>query len=173
MAYHMKDITPDGILQGLTEECKRYVKERENDLVRFRSMLNHIYLLRHYPSFEDYSPDILKIWWSTIDPFKMYIDIPWIPKLFDEICLKFTQLGWLYDRDHKATYEGMGPDYYAMYFYPLGEEGGGHLDNLQAIIKMVSSREESVCQLIQVGTQVKEIPIYDVRCQEDQTIEDI
>ena len=85
----------------------------------------------------------------------LYIIIPWIPELCDEIALSLEVFGWYKYHEYTKTDSTEKPEMYILYKHEW-------FPDFCIKLNMESCRELS-CKLIQVG--VKEVPIWQVKCE--------
>ena len=93
------------------------------------------------------------------------INMPWNPKLYDEIALLLAVFEWELDSERKVN-SFSGPEYWTKHTHTA-------LPDFHIAIHMESGKKGSTCQLVQVGTEIKENPIWEVRCADDFSVEDL
>ena len=101
--------------------------------------------------------DLVTWYWSgtIISGADFNISLPWIPELCDEVCLQLEKNNFYLSFEWKN--DGEYPTYTFNYHHR-------ELPRLDVYVKMNSDDEGSTCKLVQVGTEIEEKPIWEVRC---------
>jgi hypothetical protein len=142
----------DTFTEKITQEITRFQLWTDGAKEALK-LARYFYLLPDLDLYEEFSS------WNTagFNGISLNFRIPWNPDICDGICLIVEKAGWNLHWDCKTTDPAGKPVYYRHYYYPSVFE-------FKIEITMSSSDEKSTCKLVQVGTTIKELPVWEVRC---------